>query len=186
MLQLSFNPFPELRTQRLLLRAITPDDTERIYQLRTDPSTMRFLDRAPLASKAEAALLIKRIADSALLNDGITWGICLLENKAEIIGTIGFWRIDKEHHRAEIGYMLLPAFFRNGYMTEAMKAVLHFGFNTLKLHSIEANINPANTASEVLLQHHGFIKEAHFKENYYFNGKFNDSIIYSLVNARQD
>ncbi len=66
-------------------------------------------------------------------------------------------------------------------MSEALEAVINYAFNTLKLHSIEANINPENNASRQLLIKAGFNKEAYFKENYYFNGHFIDSEIYSLI-----
>jgi ribosomal-protein-alanine N-acetyltransferase len=66
-------------------------------------------------------------------------------------------------------------------MKEAIRELLDYGFTHLKLHSVEANINPANQASEALLKSVGFIKEAYFKENFYFNGQFIDSAIYSLV-----
>jgi ribosomal-protein-alanine N-acetyltransferase len=51
----------------------------------------------------------------------------------------------------------------------------------MKLHSVEANVNPGNIASASLLKKHGFVKEAYFKENYFFNGNFHDSEIYSLL-----
>ena len=98
-----------------------------------------------------------------------------------LIGTIGFWRIESENHRAEIGYLLDPAFHGKGMMHEAMKVVLDYGFGTLKLHSVEANIDKDNEASMKLVERCGFVKEAHFKENYYFEGQFLDSVIYSLI-----
>ena len=64
-------------------------------------------------------------------------------------------------------------------MTEALQICLQYGFQKMKLHSVEANINPGNKASMQLLESAGFEKEAYFKENYFYNGKFSDSIIYS-------
>lgn len=63
-----------------------------------------------------------------------------------------------------------------------MKSVLDYGFKQLNLHSVEANINKMNNASRNLLEKFGFVKEAHFKENFYFNGTYLDSVIYSLIN----
>jgi ribosomal-protein-alanine N-acetyltransferase len=100
-----------------------------------------------------------------------------------MLGFIGFFSFEKENHRAEIGYMLFPENFRKGIMLEALEAVVQFGFNSLNLHSIAANINPLNTASAKLLEKADFKKEAYFRENYYFNGKFLDSIIYCRVKA---
>jgi ribosomal-protein-alanine N-acetyltransferase len=67
-------------------------------------------------------------------------------------------------------------------MNEALTEVLKFGFQTIGLHSVEANVNPKNAASIKLLIKNGFNREAYFRENYYFNGQFLDSEIYSLIN----
>jgi ribosomal-protein-alanine N-acetyltransferase len=99
----------------------------------------------------------------------------------KFLGDIILRNIDWTNARAEIGYTLKPDFWGHGYMKEAMRAVINFGFDDLQLHSIEANINPANETSRGLLLKMGFIKEAYFRENYYYNGRFLDSEIYSLL-----
>lgn len=182
MQQLSFSPFPILTTQRLLLRQINDADAEQVYKLKCDKITLEFLDKAPMDSLSEAILHINKISQDASTNTGITWGIVLKEKPETLIGSIGFWRLMKEHYRAEIGYMLLPEYFRKGYMKEAIKTVIHYGFKEMNLHSIEANINPENAASEALLMSNGFIKEAYHRENFYFAGSFKDSAIFSLLN----
>ncbi|MGE5859464.1 MAG: GNAT family N-acetyltransferase, partial [Ignavibacteria bacterium] len=58
---------------------------------------------------------------------------------------------------------------------------LNYGFKVMNLHSIEANVNPDNKASIRLLERNNFTREAYFKENYFYNGKFLDSAIYSLL-----
>ena len=68
-------------------------------------------------------------------------------------------------------------------MQEAMAAVLGYGFSAIGLHSVEANVNPDNQASVRLLEKNGFVREAYFKENYYYNGVFKDSVIYSLLTS---
>jgi ribosomal-protein-alanine N-acetyltransferase len=180
MLQLSFQPFPTIHTERLFLRAVDTADANEIFFLRSDATVLTYLDKAPAKSIDEAVEFIERIQKDGAKADGVLWGIALKESDA-IVGTIGFWQMQKEHYRAEIGYALHPAWQGKGIMDEALKAVLQYGFETMKLHSVEANINPTNTASRKLLEKNGFVKEAHFKENYYYNGKFIDSIIYSLL-----
>ncbi|MDQ6787925.1 MAG: GNAT family N-acetyltransferase, partial [Acidobacteriota bacterium] len=101
-----------------------------------------------------------------------------------MIGTINFWKIKKENYRAEIGYMLDADYHGRGIMNEAIRAVLRFGFGEMNLHSVEANVNPDNAASIRLLEKNGFVREAYFKENYFFGGKFLDSAIYSLLAPR--
>jgi ribosomal-protein-alanine N-acetyltransferase len=80
--------------------------------------------------------------------------------------------------------MLYPDFWNKGLMKEALEAVINFGFNNMHLHSIEAHINPANAASAGILEKMGFIREAYFKEDYFFRGEFFDSAVYSLLNKK--
>jgi len=159
---------------------MSQDDAEAIFGLRSDPRVMQWFDR-PRAQKLEDAQeLIRSIEKAVQSNEGITWGIQWPEDSL-LIGTIGFWRIIKEHYRAEIGYMLHPDYHGQGLMREAMEAVLEYGFGRMNLHSVEANINPGNLASAKLLEKSGFVKEAHFRENYYYDGKFIDTVIYSRI-----
>jgi ribosomal-protein-alanine N-acetyltransferase len=180
MLVLNFHPFPQLFTKRLILRRMIDEDANDLFVLRSDKNVMKYIDR-PLAHTADDALqLIKKIQDSLSTNDGITWGICL-QNNSTLIGTIGYWRIVKGHYRAEIGYLISPQHQGKGLMQEAITEILRFGFEEMKLHSVEANVNPENAASIKLLERNRFVKEAYFKENYYSNGRFLDSAIYSLL-----
>ncbi|RYY67996.1 MAG: N-acetyltransferase [Chitinophagaceae bacterium] len=181
MLQIELTPFPILYSERLLFRKICAADTAQVFKLRSDPVAMKYLDKAPLKDQEEALALINRILDDLTTNNGITWALALKEDPECLIGTIGFWKIMKEHHRAEVGYMLLPEYFNKGYMTEALNTVNAHAFNEMKLHSIEANINPDNAASAAILKKAGFVQEAYFKENFYFDGVFQDSAIYSLL-----
>jgi [ribosomal protein S5]-alanine N-acetyltransferase len=80
-----------------------------------------------------------------------------------------------------LGYVLHTAHQGKGIMAEALGAVLHYGFHTMKLHSAEANVNPENAASIRVLERQGFVREAYFRENYLFRGRFIDTAIYSLL-----
>ena len=78
--------------------------------------------------------------------------------------------------------MLLPEYHGKGIVSEAVKEAVNYGFQVMKLHSIEAIIDPDNHASAKVLEKNGFIKEAHLKENEFFDGRFLDSVIYSILN----
>ena len=180
MLDLNFNPFPVIHTERLLLREMVDEDLHEIFALRSDPKVIRYIDRAAASSLDEIRQFIAMIKEAQRTNNGICWAITLKDDP-KLIGTFDIWRIDKQHHRAEIGYALLAEYHNKGIMHEAMAAGLHYGFHTMKLHSVEANVNPNNIASIKLLEKNKFIREAYFKENYYFDGKYLDSAIYSLI-----
>jgi [ribosomal protein S5]-alanine N-acetyltransferase len=181
MLELNFSPFPEITTENLSLRRMTAQDVAEILFLRSSGDVMKYIDRPKAISMQDAQSFLDIINNSLEANDGITWGIAMKENPGNLIGTIGYWRIIKEHYRAEIGYMLHPAFWKKGIMKEAISAVLDFGFNIMCLHSIEARINAHNAASAGVLAATGFIKEAHFKEDFFFDGTFRDTVIYSRL-----
>ena len=179
-LEVSFSPFPVLHTGRLVLRKMEPADADALLFLRSDPTILQYLDRDPIHSTAEAALFIKRIADSVDRNEGINWGISLKDDPT-LIGTIGFWRLLKEHFRAEIGYLLHPQHWGKGLVSEAIAAVMEYGWNDMGLHSVEANVNPQNAASIRVLQKAGFVQEAYFRQNYFYRGRFLDSLIFSKL-----
>lgn len=182
MLKVNFTPFPVLQTERLLLRRIQESDAKGLLALRSNPVTMKYIPRPIITTQEEVLFLIAMMDEKINSNDGINWAITLKEND-EFIGYIGHYRIQPEHFRSEIGYMMLPDFQGKGYGTEAINKVVEYGFHQMQLHSIEAVIDPNNGASEKALQKCGFVKEAHFKENEYFDGKFIDSVVYSKLNT---
>ncbi len=181
MLAPQFSPFPVLETERLLLRCITTEDAPQVFMLRSDMEINTYLDKPPCASLDEAMEFVEKVLENLRANEGVFWSICLKEAPETMIGSIGFWRLIKEHYRAETGYTLLPAYWRKGIMKEALLATIDYAFTRTAIHSIEANINPGNQASAALLESCGFVQEAYFRENFYANGKFLDSVIYSLV-----
>ncbi len=178
----NFKDFPILITKRLQLRKIEETDVEELFFLRSDKGVLKYLDKKPAQNQQEVVDWMRMIAGSEEEGLCITWAICL-KGKSKLIGTICFWNIQDTHCRGEIGYTLHPDFHQQGIMSEAMEAALDYGFKKIKFHSIEANVNPENTASICLLRKYNFIKEAHFKENYFYDGKFLDSAIYSLLES---
>jgi len=181
MLTINFSPFPILETKRLILRRVLPSDVKEMFELRSNPETMKYIPRPLLTNHEEALAHIQMMEDKIETNEGINWAITL-KGDDTMLGVIGHYRIKPEHYRAEVGYMILPEYHGKGITTEAVQCVVDYGFNTMQLHSIEGVIDPENGASEKVLQKCGFVKEAHFKENEYFDGKFIDAVVYSILN----
>lgn len=184
MLHVNLHPFPVLQTPRLTLRAVTFDDAEALFRMRTDVEVLKYIDICPPKTVEGVLEWIKMIHQNHEKNDAIMWAICL-QGSTELIGTICFWRIDKANHRAEIGYMLATPHHGNGIMQEALKEALKYVFTNINMHSVEANVHPSNQPSIKLLERNGFVREGYFKENYYSNGKFTDSAIYSLITTKK-
>jgi ribosomal-protein-alanine N-acetyltransferase len=181
MLTLNFTPFPELKTERLLLRKLEVTDAKEMFFLRSNENVLRYIGREPAKTIAEAEEFINKINKAADKNESILWGIVFLNEPSIVIGTICLWNFKEEHYRGEIGYLLHPDHWRKGIMKEAINAVVDYGFTVLGLHSIEALLDPENIGSSSVLESTGFIKEGHLKESFYFNGVFKDEAIYSRL-----
>lgn len=175
---------PTLHSKRLMLRPITVDDASSIFQLRSNPKVMKFMDHAPMASDTEAFDLIFRIAAEFKENETPFWAVARKAAVDRMIGYAGFIRWKKTHFRAEAACLLDPQHWGHGFATEALAQVLRYGFNAMRLHSVEANVNPKNGAAIALLKKLGFVREAMFKEDFYFQGRFVDSEVHSLLERR--
>lgn len=180
MLSINLPAFPVLTTERLVLRALRPSDAERVFAMRSDPHVMRHVNRPLAKSLEDASALIDLITTTVAANDAVQWAITL-QGDDTFIGIIGFWRLVKEHHYGELGYTLAREHWGQGYISEAIGAVVHFGFNTLSFHRIEAITRPANVASIRALEKNGFVREGHFKESIFWNGTFHDSVHFGRV-----
>jgi ribosomal-protein-alanine N-acetyltransferase len=181
-LDAAFATFPVLETERLTLRALTPEDADTVFRIMGDPQVMRYFGSPPMKTRDDAVRRIAGIAADFAERAGIRWGI---EERASglLVGSGGFWRIDTTHQRAEIGYELAPEHWGKGVMTEAIGVMLDFGFTVLRLHSVEAQIHPANTGSQRVLEKLGFVREGYFRESYYDPNeqRFTDTAVYSLL-----
>jgi ribosomal-protein-alanine N-acetyltransferase len=110
----------------------------------------------------------------------INWAVTMSGNPA-LIGVTGLYQIEAQHHRCQLGYMLMPEYTGQGISTESAALMLQFAFENLNMHSMEALIDPRNIASEKVLLKNGFTKEGHLTENVRFREEFLDTIIYSLL-----
>ena len=185
MQNIKFDQFPSITTDRLQLRHVEKSDVNEIFFLRSDKKVMKYIDRSPAKKIGDGYEFIQKITEQEKNNDAVTWAITLKSN-SKLIGTICYWNIQKEHFRAEVGYVLHPDYWGKGIMQEALLKVINYGFKVMNLHSIEANVNPGNAASIKLLEKNKFVREAYFKENYFYNGKFLDTVIYSLLNTEHE
>jgi ribosomal-protein-alanine N-acetyltransferase len=181
MLEFNFTPFPNLETHRLKLRRLKITDVNEILALRSNPEIMKYIPRPLITTKEEALEFISTMDANINANSLINWAITTKENDL-LIGMIGFYRTKPEDFRSEVGYILSGDFQGKGIITESLKRVIQFGFEVLKLNSIEAVIDPENFGSEKVLLKNNFVKEGHFKEHVFFEGKFLDSVFYSLLN----
>lgn len=152
---MQFIEFPVLTTQRLTLRQTTKDDWEEVLFLRSDEEVNKYVKRQAPKTKTDAEEFIAKITRGLTNGEIIYWSITLKESP-EMIGSICLWNFSPDRTIAEVGYDLVPQFQNRGIMSEALKCVLNFGFNSLNLKEIEAFTHHANESSKKLLTKNNF------------------------------
>ena len=154
----NFSPFPILDTPRLHLREIASSDAPVVFYLRSDEEITRFIERPEdrkTKSLEDAREFIQFLDGALQKGESITWALCEKGSKT-MIGSICLWNFSNDGTVAEMGYDLSSAHQGKGYMNEAVQTVLEYGFNALKLHSIEAFTDYRNVPSVRLLERNGF------------------------------
>jgi ribosomal-protein-alanine N-acetyltransferase len=179
-MKFNFSPFPELLTERLILRQITSCDCPQILFLRSDEEVNAFIKRPAPNDLKDAELFLEKISKGVKNKALIYWGIALKETP-EMIGSICLWNFSTAAKKVEIGYDLNPKFQNLGIMTEAMKAVLEYGFQDLQANTIEAFTHYQNENSIKLLQKNGFSIVPNKKDPDNV-----DNIVFSLKSTNKD
>ncbi len=173
--------FTILQTERLILRALSPEVYHHVFRLPKQEAKDFFGYTANTQLDVER----KRLENGLqTFNKTFLYFQLIDKESNEIMGWCGFhtWYID--HDRAELGYGLnMDEFKRQGFMSEAIPVILEYGFKEMKLHRIEAFASPENTASIKLLKSNHFEKEGLLKEHYLYNGVYEDSGVYALIKS---
>lgn len=175
-----FSQFPQLETQNLILREIQLSDAENVFRIFADPDVTKYQDVENLTSLNQIKFLIERRAERFKNRQSIRWGIALKETNI-IIGSCGYTQ--KQLNSAEVGYELAKPYWRKGIMTEALIAIINFGFQNMDLNRIEALVMLDNIASINLLKKMGFIEEGLLREYGFWKGGFHDLKIFSLLKS---
>ncbi|MCP4177693.1 MAG: GNAT family N-acetyltransferase [bacterium] len=175
-----FKTFPILETERLILRNFEKSDLQFLFDIRSNEFIAAAAGIEIHKTLAESEEFLDKVFDSFASKTGINWVISLKESNTPV-GDVGIWRLVTEHFKGEIGYMQKTEYCGNGYMSEALSKVIDFGFNILGLHRLEATVSSHNKNSIKILNKMNFKQEAYFREDYFSNGKFFDSIIFSQL-----
>jgi ribosomal-protein-alanine N-acetyltransferase len=174
--------FPRLETERLVLREIVPADAEDLFHIFSDEETMRYWSCLPYTSVDQAHRLIEGLAKVRLAGAGINWAITLRGDE-RLIGKCGYNEWRKAHRRGDVSYIVAREKRGMGVVSEALGAMLDYGFDHMNLHSVEAGVTPGNEASTRMLQRLGFRLEGHLRENFLTDRGFVDSLIYSMLRS---
>ena len=136
--------FPLLETERLVLRQLERKDAKDSFLFLADEETMRFYD-PPFTQFEQAEKSILRHQKRFTDREAIRWGITL-KGEDKVVGNCGYsW--DADNFNAALSYILAKAYWHRGIMSEALAAILQFGFDSCLLHRIEAQVALPNHAS---------------------------------------
>ncbi|WNO61611.1 GNAT family protein [Rheinheimera sp. MMS21-TC3] len=178
--------FPSLETDRLLLTELCVDDEADLFNLFSNPSVVEYYDLDVFREHSQAANLISLFKSRYEEQQGIRWAI-RLKSSGRLIGTCGFNSWSSKMRNAVIGYDLLPEFWRKGYSSEAVRAIISAGFAGIlpcgELHRVQADTVPGNRASESLLRRLGFKEEGLRRECGYWKNKFHDLKCFGLLRS---
>lgn len=133
-----------------------------------------------MGEESEARALLGRIHEAFRQKALLEWGIVLgIENR--VIGTCTLFHLDEQNRRAEIGYALAREYWGRGLMSEALTALLDYAFSTLDLNRVEADVDPRNGPSAIILERLGFEREGLFRERWLVAGEKQDSLMLGLL-----
>ncbi|GAB4197570.1 MAG: GNAT family N-acetyltransferase [Wenzhouxiangellaceae bacterium] len=176
---------PSLQSERLVLRWPLATDQDELYAIFSNPEAMRYWSCPPYADRQQAAALIEDIHQHCRQRDLFQWAI---EHRTDqrVIGTCTLAWLDWSNQRAEIGFILHPQYWRQGYISEALTRLLDHAFDDLELYRIEADVDPANQASIRTLERLGFCHEGRLRERWLVGGQRCDSDFYGLLKPQWD
>jgi [ribosomal protein S5]-alanine N-acetyltransferase len=171
---------PRLKTERLLLRPFTLADAKDVQRLAGDrdiASTTAFIPHPYDDGVAEQwiAMHQQRFEEGTWLNLAIT-----CDPEGALVGALGL-RFEPEHDRAELGYWIGKPYWGRGYATEAARALVHYGFDTLGLHRIYARHLTRNPASGKVLQKIGMTHEGRLRQHEKKWGICEDEELYGML-----
>ena len=173
---------PIIETKRLILREVTPDDALDMYDYLSDEDVVKHMGLTPAQSVEDAMNEIEWYHLIKKEGTGIRWGITL-KDSGKVIGSCGYLNMQPKHYRAEVGFELSKNHWGKGIASEALEAVIKYGFTHYQLERIEALIEPANIQSQKLVGKQGFAKEGLLRHYEYTCGKFDDLYMYSILKS---
>jgi RimJ/RimL family protein N-acetyltransferase len=170
----------DLDTNDLHLRPIRLSDAEGMFAMLSDKESMKYWCAPPIAEVGDALEVLRKDVESDARGNSLCWAVTL-KGEDELIGKCILFQFSHENHRAEIGYILNRNYWRRGYMLQALEAVIDFAFGTLKLHRLEADVDPENAGSLGILEKLGFEREGLFRDRWLSYGEWVDSVMLGLV-----
>ncbi len=171
---------PTLETQRLILRPFRQEDIPAIVELLQDPAIARMTLYVPFPyTEEDARTWLAAQEQSRQKGTGYTFAIVRREDGA-LIGAIDI-RPNARHKKAGVGYWIGKPYWNQGYATEALRAIIRYGFETLGLKRIQADHFVENPASGRVMEKAGMKREGLLRAYTYKDGRFRDHVMYAIL-----
>ena len=180
-----FRHLPVLSTERLILRPVRYSDASSMFEYSQDEEVSRYVLWDPHRSVLDSYESIRDLRRQYRHGWPSSYAIALKDSD-KLIGTIGFMWLNTENKSAEIGYSLSKTYWNQGFMTEALKAMIGFAFDTLHLHRIEAQHDLRNPASGKVMAKAGMTEEGVLRDRIFNKGRYCSVVIYAIINPQQE
>lgn len=171
--------FPELFSDRFCLQQIVPTDQQFIYEGLSHPEVIAFYGVSFDSFESTATQM--QFYNSLIQEGTGTWWKIVERESGGRVGAIGFNNYQPKHKKAEIGYWLLPSYWRQGIVGDVLPLVVDFMKREYDIHRIEALIEEGNERSCRALEKAGFALEGVMRDCEIKNGKYISLHIYSLI-----
>ena len=173
---------PTLETERLILRPLRMSDARDLFAYASDPEVSRHVLWETHRTITDSRLFLR--AAIRQYRQGLPGSFAItLRDSGRMIGTIGFMWVNVDHKSAEVGYSLSRDYWNRGIMTEALRRVVEFGFDELRLNRIEAQHEISNPASGRVMEHGGMRYEGTLRQRLRNKGKFVDVSLYAVLRS---
>lgn len=176
-----FRDFTFLETERLIIRKITLDDVQDLFEITSDYDVVKTIGAVTLHTSIEQTKEIIKDMIKHYEADRVEWWAVVEKTSQKMIGMCGFFGYAPNSSRAEVGYMIARSRWNKGYATEASQVVLAFGFGVMHLNRIHATVYPENSASIKVLEKLGMKYEGLLRSYMFCNNQFQDRKMYSIL-----
>ncbi len=175
-----FSNMPRLETERFILRRMSIDDTDDMFEYSKRADVTEYLTWSPHQSKAYTFEYLTYLRSRYKTGDFFDWAIVCRDTK-KMIGTCGFTRFDFQHDAGEIGYVINPEYAGKGIATEVSARVIRFGFENLDLNRIECKFIADNHASRRVMEKNGMTFEGIRRGAMLIKGAYRDIGVCSIL-----
>ncbi|MDE6592102.1 MAG: GNAT family N-acetyltransferase [Oscillospiraceae bacterium] len=170
-----------IETERLILRRFSYSDTENVFKNWAGDEKVQSMYSEPIYPTCEAVRgLLEKYINSYEKDDYYRWAVAL-GGTDECIGQIAYFLVDSKNHFAEIEYCIGSEFQRKGYATEAARAVIKYGFESINLHKVQICTKTINAPSKRVIEKCGLTYEGTLRDYFYMDGRYVGRLYFSIL-----